>query len=550
MCFVVHYKDSFYTVLDIKSANNFVLDFNHNHSFDDNEDVVLNNVKVCTTEKLSEEEMFIFNQLALNFAKDFFFNKKVRYVKNDLIADGVSYFASLNAAGFNANFAPEKNKELIDYIRSNKFYVVNLHNYRYHKYGCKHYLKVDKYALFELGDMPAKYIPCSYCLKRNKSKTRSMKPEKGILKGSVELILTDNTSNFVPTNECSSNVCKALLRRIDETKSSLDFAIYGYFDVPEIYSAIERAIKRGVKVRMVYDLNSKGETDYLGTKELAALVKNSVNDFAAESPKGRYANIIMHNKFYIFDEKSVMTGSANLSKNDMSAFNSNSVLIIDSPEVARIYQAEFAKLYEGIFHKAKNKTVNNKNLSFGDSKLSVYFSPQDKVTKNYIIPLVRSAQVSISIPAFLITDKMLSEELKQAALRGVEVRVILDASSASSPYSQIKNLRDSGIKVKVENFAGKLHSKSMIIDDETLVIGSMNFSLSGQNYNDENTVILRNKRLAREYNIFFDSLWARIDDKWLNAIPMAEGKDSIGSCADGVDNDYDGLIDSADDGCK
>ena len=48
---------------------------------------------------------------------------------------------------------------------------------------------------------------------------------------------------------------------------------------------------------------------------------------------------------------------------------------------------------------------------------------------------------------------------------------------------------------------------------------------------------------------FFLYLWDKIPDKWLKYYPKAEGLDSVGSCSDGIDNDYDGLIDSADEGC-
>ena len=39
-------------------------------------------------------------------------------------------------------------------------------------------------------------------------------------------------------------------------------------------------------------------------------------------------------------------------------------------------------------------------------------------------------------------------------------------------------------------------------------------------------------------------------DKWLNGYPRAEGWESVGSCSDGIDNDYDGLIDALDTGCQ
>ena len=49
---------------------------------------------------------------------------------------------------------------------------------------------------------------------------------------------------------------------------------------------------------------------------------------------------------------------------------------------------------------------------------------------------------------------------------------------------------------------------------------------------------------------FFLYQWDRIPDKWLNGYPRAEGWESIGSCKDGIDNDYDGLTDGLDPGCQ
>ena len=104
--------------------------------------------------------------------------------------------------------------------------------------------------------------------------------------------------------------------------------------------------------------------------------------------------------------------------------------------------------------------------------------------------------------------------------------------------------------VKTETYAGKMHSKSMIIDDEYVVVGSMNFSNSGNNYNDENLVLIKDKNIAKFYKEFFLSQWSKIDNKWLKFNAKAEGKDSLGSCFDGIDNDYDGLVDFNDSACK
>ena len=94
-----------------------------------------------------------------------------------------------------------------------------------------------------------------------------------------------------------------------------------------------------------------------------------------------------------------------------------------------------------------------------------------------------------------------------------------------------------------------MHAKSMIIDDNYLVIGSMNFSKSGENKNDENVLIIENPYLTKYYKDFFNYLWKKIPDTWLTKNAASESHDSLGSCFDGIDNDFDGKTDSTDTGC-
>ena len=249
----------------------------------------------------------------------------------------------------------------------------------------------------------------------------------------------------------------------------------------------------------------------------------------------------MHNKFYIFDNKIVITGSANLSHTDMSGYNSNAIIVINSPAAAKIYTEEFNQMYEGKFHSNKILTENSSGI---------YFSPQNKTIQNTILPLIRNSKNYIYIPAFLISHKEMVSELIQAKNRGVDVRIITDALNASAKYSKVRELRAAGMPVKIENYAGKMHSKTMIIDDKYLILGSMNFSKSGESKNDENLIVIDNKEAAIFYKQFFLYLWDKIPDKWLKFYPRAEGLDSIGSCSDGVDNDYDGLVDMEEESCR
>ena len=267
------------------------------------------------------------------------------------------------------------------------------------------------------------------------------------------------------------------------------------------------------------------------------------DESATETPK-----ILMHNKFMIFDDEKVLTGSMNFAKTGFSGFNSDCVIFINSAEIAKIYKEEFEQMLSGKFHNSKS-TVNHKTVILYKTKVTPLFSPKDKIIINNVIPLINNAKQYIYIPAFIITHDELASTLINAKKRGVDVRLIIDATNTYASRSKVKLLRESGIPVKVENYAGKLHSKSIIIDDRYIIAGSMNFSKSGENKNDENVLIIEDERLAGYYRGFFEYLWKKIPDKYLKQGVRAEGKYSIGSCSDGIDNNFDGKIDKDDASC-
>ena len=164
---------------------------------------------------------------------------------------------------------------------------------------------------------------------------------------------------------------------------------------------------------------------------------------------------------------------------------------------------------------------------------------------------LEKAQDYIYLSMFLITNNKIVQSLIDAHNRGVEIKLIVDAHHALQPYSKHQQLREAGIKVKVENWAGKMHAKTVIIDDKTIISGSANWTYSAFRYNDENLLVFKNVSdevlfLKKE----FQQSWNSIPNKWLYKNPKPEGKDSKYSCNDGVDNDHNGLFDKDDPACK
>ena len=71
----------------------------------------------------------------------------------------------------------------------------------------------------------------------------------------------------------------------------------------------------------------------------------------------------------------------------------------------------------------------------------MFFSPQDKQISSNIVPLVKNAKEYIYIPAFLITHKALTDALIEAYERGIDVRLIVDATNTGTRNSTFKLLR-------------------------------------------------------------------------------------------------------------
>lgn len=488
------------------------------------------NTNLASKLNISEDEAFILGNFAKYWAKNLLDNRKVYVNNDDLIYYKYSYKRKLENSAFcikdgkfTNNFAAQK---MIKKIRKSNYMIFDL--------DTEVYLPLDKnfqaknYIVVRKGYKKSKKFLA-------KTKTISAVP-LALNNGNFKIIISDFTQKLKPDRNCSTEMCKEILNNINSAKTSIDFAIYGYSSVPSIENAIKNAKARGVKIRLVYDIDSTGGNIYPNTNELVKLVGNAKSDALSKEKSA-----IMHNKFYIFDNKIVITGSANLSHTDMSGYNSNAIIVIKSAEVAKIYTEEFNQMYEGKFHSNKILTENTSGI---------YFSPQNKTIQNTILPLIRNSKNYIYIPAFLISHKEMVSELIQAKNRGVDVRIITDALNASAKYSKVRELRAAGMPVKIENYAGKMHSKTMIIDDRYLVLGSMNFSKSGESKNDENLMVIENKEAAIFYKKFFLYLWDKIPNKWLKFYPRAEGLDSIGSCSDGIDNDYDGLVDMEEESCR
>lgn len=458
--------------------------------------------------------------------------------------------------------------------------LLNKKNNTYHKVNCEYGLMASNVELIQKPVLP-KHKPAGCCYQNNKKKLeKNAQQQKDFLqeliKQKIKMYFVNPLINKKPLNTCANDACISLLSLINNSKHSIDFAIYGIGGEDTIFNALVEAKRRGVIVRGVVDMNVNNRNPYRDTWDLINMLGSVVTDYkedlAVEDEAQKkykypisskdYAKVsdgetfyipgaIMHDKFFIIDTRFVWTGSTNVSNTCMS-YNSNNVIVIDSPEAANIYQKEFNQMFlDGKFHKKKSPVSQGEKIKLNDNTtLSVYFSPVQSPNVKEIKPLLDNAQNYIYVPMFFLTNRNLINSLIEAKNRNVDVKIIVDAAATKVNPQYIQEIRNNNVPIKVENWGGKMHMKSAIIDDKYIIIGSMNWTKSAQFSNDENTIILENTQLAKEFKIHFMYLWNSIFNIWLKKSPLPESKDSKNSCSDGVDNDHDGLYDNADPDCS
>jgi len=566
-----YWKKSEKIVMKIITPTVFEIDLNNNQIYDDGELICLPEITSFSTqltgkdlaEKLhiSFKDSIALGYMAEEYSERILNGEKVklkftgektsdcRYA--NVYTNNADFSKKLTDEGFgiiNSEIAnKEKFNEKLKIAQKLNLTILNHNSNKYHTLDCQYGQIARDTIILKKTQLPVDSIPCKFChISKEKIYKKVETYPLIISNGSIKLLLTDFTLKLKPDSKCDSNVCREFVSLINAANKSVDMALFGYDNIPEVKTALINAMDRGVYIRLVYDENNDKIKYYEHTEDLAKTVNESRND---KSLNVKETNMLMHNKFIVFDNQKVLTGSMNFSRTGLSGFNSNSMLLINSKEIAQKYTDEFEQMFSRKFHNNKISVPNNK-FKIGETYVSIFFSPQDKIINTQIIPLIDNAQKYIYIPAFIITHKELSEALINAKDRGIDVKIIIDATNPDGRGSQIKNLRQNKIMVKTENYAGKMHSKTIIIDDKYLITGSMNFSNSGENKNDENVVILEDIRLANYYKGYFEYIWKKIPDKYLKQNVRAESIYSIGSCSDGIDNNFDGKIDKDDPGCQ
>jgi phosphatidylserine/phosphatidylglycerophosphate/cardiolipin synthase-like enzyme len=277
-----------------------------------------------------------------------------------------------------------------------------------------------------------------------------------------------------------------LVDSINGARQSLDVAAYS-LSLNSVRYALIDAFHRGVNVRVVM------ESENMDGSDPQKLIDAGI-PVIGDRREG-----LMHDKFIIIDRAEVWMGSMNFT--DSGAYSdNNNLMLISSAEIAENYTVEFEEMFiDDLFGPDIKADTPNPEVTIDGVAIENYFSPDDGVAK-HISDLLSGAKKSIYFMAYSFTNDEFGTIILDRANLGVVVKGVMDEEQVKSNQgTEYDPFNQAGLDVRIDGIPGLMHHKVFIIDGNTVVLGSYNFSASAETKNDENVVIIHDEGIARLY---------------------------------------------------
>jgi len=214
---------------------------------------------------------------------------------------------------------------------------------------------------------------------------------------------------------------------------------------------------------------------------------------------------LSHNKFCIFDNKTIFTGSFN--PTERGAYkNNNNMLVINSQYLVENYNDEFSELWQGDF--GRGNRVKNPIIYLNNHKIENYFCPEDDCTW-HVTNVLNDAEKSIYFMTFCFTSEDIANSIINKYGKGLDIKGVFEKTQKSK-YSQFERMQGFGLNITWDHNSANMHHKVFIIDNSTIITGSFNPTGAGNNKNDENVLIIHDKDIAEGYLKEFKSIFNEI----------------------------------------
>ena len=316
----------------------------------------------------------------------------------------------------------------------------------------------------------------------------------------------------------------------------------------EVKQLDRRSQQKRRELYLLVDLNGDGRLSpkEVATRDALTILQEAGVPIVDDSADGSQGSGLMHHKFLVVDEQTVVTGSTNFTLSGVhgdfgdpnTRGNINHLLRIENRQLARLFTTEFNYMWGDLdlgiasrFGLAKPRR-SPQTVTSQDTQITVQFSPTSQKqdwslsTNGLIARTLSSAAQSIDLALFVFSEQELANALQQQRDRGVKIAGVFDRGFAYRYYSEVLDLLGltSTFRCQIESnnnpwlnpltqigvieqiSGDKLHHKFAIIDRQTIISGSSNWSKAANRQNDEAVLIINNRLVARHFQQEFERL--------------------------------------------
>ena len=325
------------------------------------------------------------------------------------------------------------------------------------------------------------------------------------------------------------------------------------FTSTEIAKLKKREQERYNEFRKFVDSNQDNQItpEEISQRDALAIIHNAKIPWIDDTADGSKGSSLMHHKFVVVDNRFVIITSANFTFSDTSGDisnlsslgNTNNLLKIDSSELANLLTEEFNIMWgDGVGGKPDSKFGVTKpirkpqTIILDNSKITIHFSPTSpsqpwsNSTNGLIAKTLSASTKTVDLALFVFSDQKLANILEERHNQNVQIRALIESQFAYHPYSEVLDMMGFALsdncKYEVDNRPWKnpistvgvpilakgdsLHDKFAVIDNQTVITGSHNWSQAANNGNDETLIVIENPAIAAHYQREFNRLYGKI----------------------------------------
>lgn len=349
---------------------------------------------------------------------------------------------------------------------------------------------------------------------------------------------------------------QVIITAINQATDTVDVAVQE-LNLPRVAQALVDSAQRGVQVRLIL------ENQYSEVKD-AQIAFSSLENALQILDQGKIARIddtadgsrgsgLMHHKFIVIDQQRVIASSANFTLSgihgDMDApssrGNANAIVKIEDSAIARAFTTEFEHMWGdgpkgapdskfGLGKPYRRPQSFSPVSSTAARRTTLQFSPvsttqswHDSVNGLIAKTLSQSSR-SVNMALFVFSEQKIVDQLARKSNAGTAIRALIDPGFAYRSYSEALDMM--GVAIPGQNCqiednnqlwqqpitsvgfpllpdGDKLHHKFAVVDSNTVIFGSQNWSHAANTKNDETLLVIENATVAKHFEREFDRLY-------------------------------------------